>query len=54
VVVARLAAPGEAGLHRVVWDLKRRDGSAAAAGEYLVRLRAGGAALRKKLLVRAE
>jgi hypothetical protein len=52
-VVARLAGPGEPGLHRVVWDLKDRDGNRAA-GEYLVRLRAASTVIQKKLRVRLD
>jgi len=50
--VAKLAAPGEAGLHRAVWDLRKAsDKTAVAAGEYVVRLTAAGTTLERKVKV---
>jgi photosystem II stability/assembly factor-like uncharacterized protein len=53
VAVAVLAGPEEAGLHRVVWDLRARSG-AAPAGDYQVRLEVGDRPPVKKLHVDAE
>jgi hypothetical protein len=49
--VAVLAdGPMSAGTHSIRWDARREDGAAVAAGTYLVRLRAGGAVVTRKLL----
>jgi hypothetical protein len=55
-VVADLIGAKEAGLHRLVWDLRPAGDKdvLVAPGEYLVRLKAGGRELTKRLLVEAE
>lgn len=40
-VVAQWAGAQERGIHRIVWDLKDRDGTMVAPGEWIVRLRVG-------------
>jgi hypothetical protein len=50
--VAKLAAPGGAGLQRVVWDLRKAsDKTAVTAGEYVVRLTVDGKTQERKLRV---
>ena len=53
--VAKLAASGEPGVRRAVWDLKRAAGKTQVpveAGEYVVRLTSGGKTLERKLRVK--
>lgn len=52
-VVARWKASGEPGLHRVIWDLKDREGAKIGPGEYVVRVTAGGGRYEKPLCLRA-
>jgi photosystem II stability/assembly factor-like uncharacterized protein len=52
-VAALLRGSGAPGLHRLVWDLKDRDGAEVPPGEYVVRLRVGDVLREKKLRVRA-
>ncbi len=53
-VASRLAGRMGRGLHRVIWDLKDRDGADVPAGEYVIRLLAGQAIRERKVRVRGE